>query len=129
MAYSTLTQANPVANTLYTCLATAGNIRVKEITANVTWTVQPNPIDIVVTVDGNACMWSFTNPVSTTAYFATTINLALALNAQGASTTPSMATKPFIFEGRSVLVQMRTGRITAGTTSELSGRVLYEQLK
>jgi len=51
-ADGTLTQANPISGTKYTVLSTTRRVRILNIAARVTWTVQPNPLEIHLTIDG-----------------------------------------------------------------------------
>lgn len=119
---ATLAQANPVSTTLYPVLATTTNARIIGIEIDVTWTVQPTPLDVVVTIDGITMTFTVANPVSTTKYYAS-LSTAAAASAQVLETTDRVATRGgFLLEGRSVAVQART---TGGTTSQLNARVIY----
>ena len=124
-ADATLSQTNPVSATLYSVLATTANVRLISIETDLTWaTTQPNPLEVVVTIDGVSTIFSFTNPVSATAYFAS-LNANAAANAQTLETTDRTATgRPFLLEGRSVKVEVR---ITWATTqpTPLNVRVKY----
>jgi len=126
-----LSQADPTANTLYTVLAATKNVQIRSVSASVTWTVQPNPLEIVITVDGQTWNFSFANPVTATNYILaeSVASLALAESAQILATTLS-ATVTFhrAFEARSVKVEARTGKTTAGTVSNLSARVKYAKI-
>lgn len=122
-ADATLTQANPVSGTKYTVLDTKRNVRIIGIEVHVTWTVQPTPLEVHVTIDGLAYTFAVSNPVSTTKYYAD-LSMADAITAQGLSTTDKVNSygRPFLLEGRSVKVEIET---TGGTTSEIYGRVRY----
>jgi hypothetical protein len=126
-----LSQDNPVANTLYTVLNTTNNVKIESITVQVTWTVQPDPLEIVITKDGQTETFSFANPATATNYTLTqsVASAAAAATAQVLATTLSATVllhQPI--EGRSIRVQARTGRTTAGTTSNLSARVKYARI-
>jgi hypothetical protein len=122
-ADATLSQANPVSAQKYTVLATALNVRILSIEAAVTWTVQPTPLEIVVTIDGQTIVYSKDNPASATAYFAVTAGANTALF-QALSVTDGAITRSFLMEGRSVKIEART---TGGTVSLLTSKVKYEQ--
>jgi hypothetical protein len=129
-ADATLSQASPTANTLYTVLDTTKNCRISSATASVTWTVQPTPLDLVFTIDGQTIMHTIANPVTATDYI--TVKSALgdsaAANAQVlhlVGTGYTVDAFPVQYEGKSIKVEARTGRTVAGTTSNLSARVKY----
>lgn len=126
-----LNQVNPVANTLYTVLDTTKNVKIESITVSVTWTVQPNPLQIIITKDGQTETFSFTDPATATNYTLTqsVASAAAAASAQVLATTLSATVllhQPI--EGRSIKVQARTGAATAGTTSNLSARAKYGKI-
>jgi len=121
-ADATLDQASPVSGTKYEVLATTKNVRIIGISAVCTWTVQPDPLEVHVTIDGQLLSFHFTDPVSTTPYFAyldanrTAINQAM---------DSSVGKEAFLLEGRSVKVE---AEITGGTVSNLSARVKYAKI-
>jgi len=122
-----ISQANPVSATLYTVLDTVKNCRLISISCNITWAVtQPDPLEVVVTIDGQTLTFSFTNPVSATDYVAT-IAANLAPDAQplveATALTPDRY-RPFILEGHSVKVQVRVTWATTQPTP-LVCRVKY----
>lgn len=114
-----LNQANPVSGQLYTVLATAPNTRVRSIMAYVVWTVQPSPLEVIVTVDGQVVNYSVVNPATTTNYMAEP-RPQYAENAQTLVTWNANKEYVFLLEGRSVLIQART---TGGTVQTLFCRV------
>jgi hypothetical protein len=121
-ADSTIAQANPVSTTLYPVLAATTNVRIYGIEVDVTWTVQPTPLDIVMVIDGVTITFTVANPVSTTKYYAT-VSMATAATAQLLETTDRFSTgRAFLIEGRSVAISART---TGGTTSALNARVKW----
>lgn len=130
-ADATLSQASPTADTLYTLLDTTIHAKIISIVASVTWSGQPTPLEVIVTIDGQTINYSFTNPVSATNYIPTesVASMALAESAQVLATTLS-ATVLMLrqFTGRSIKIQLRTGHTTAGTVSNLSGRCKYAKI-
>jgi len=118
-ADATLNQATPVSGTQYEVLATTRNCRIITIAVRCTWTVQPTPLEIWITIDGVTERHYFTDPVSDTAYYVGNEQPFVAEN--------NMATAPhvhraFYEEGRSVKIE---AEITGGTVSNLSARVKY----
>ena len=129
-ADAVLNQANPTANTLYTVLTTTKNVRIYSIVAEDTWSAQPNPLEIVVTIDGQTFNFSVANPVSGTLYVATR-KPTLAESAQilvAQADANDLTAPTFLLEGRSVLVQARIGKTTAGTSNPLEARVKYGKI-
>lgn len=118
-ADATLNQANPVSGTKYTVLDTILNVRILGINAEVTWTVQPSPLESHLTVDGIAYVASVSNPVSGTIYevnFEPSTDFVLRV----ASTSRGMSS--FLFESRSVKVEAET---TGGTSDPLESKVIH----
>jgi len=120
-ADATLNQANPVSGTQYEVLATTPNARIYGIMVMVTWTVQPTPLEIHVTIDGRSLNFSQVDPVSATPYMAW-FSPGRAENLQYLITIAAQNIPAFLLEGRSVRVQVET---TGGTVSNLSARVKY----
>jgi len=101
--------ANPVSGTKYEWRAGATgsgaelgiqkNVRIISIFAALTWaTTQPTPLEVHVTLDGEAITHTKTDPVSLAGLFAErTSNATPALQGFGAAT---LAYRPFIYEGR-----------------------------
>jgi hypothetical protein len=119
-AQTVLTQASPVSGTKYVVLATTNNVRIIKALAAVTWTVQPNPLEIHVTVDGRAEYGAYTNPVSTSQY-------GLVLSQTGEllfylTTSVYAPQRAFLIEGKSIKVEAET---TGGTVSQLLTRCDY----
>lgn len=121
-AVAVLTQANPVSTTKYTVLATTKNVKIFGITVKVTWTVQPTPAEIHLTVDGQDISTDQANPVSTTIYRLRRRTDPAIMYDFTTSATVSTGT---IVEGRSVKVEDET---TGGTVSEIEGKVWYKKL-
>ena len=121
----------PAANTLYPILAATPNVQVKSVSASVTWTVQPDPLEIVIVVDGITWTYSFANPVSTTNYILAESVVSLAADQASqilAATLSATTTFHRVFEGRNVAIYARTGKTTAGTVSNLTARVKYARI-
>jgi len=118
-----LNQANPVAGTWYVILAATRNCRLRGVGVHCTWTVQPDPIRIRVTVDGNVRIYTFDNPVSGTPYYLNKNSIRAEAAGYLVATDPAMA---FFIEGRSILVEAEVGSTVAGTVSNLTGRAKYQ---
>jgi len=119
-ADATLSQGNPVSGTEYEVLATTRNVRILGIAVKCTWTVQPSPLEIHITIDGQVLTYIKTDPVSDQNY-APTPSSASAPDANILGTS-LMQYRAFLLEGRSIAV---TAEITGGTVSNLSARVKY----
>jgi len=121
-ADAVLSQANPVSGTKYTVLDTVKNARIIGIAVQVTWTVQPTPLEIHLTIDGQSFVFSKADPASAT-WYVCTFNFTTAETAQLLTTTVAEARRQaFLVEGKSIKVEAET---TGGTTSNLSARVRY----
>jgi len=117
-----INQANPISGTEYTVLETTRNVRILSITARVDWTVQPTPLEIHVTIDGQVLTFTQTDPVTATWYDARiSSNTAPTAEAMEAANT-SIPGRAFLLEGRSVAITVET---TGGTVSNLLARVKY----
>lgn len=119
---ATLNQANPDSGTKYEVLATTKRVRLIGISVQCTWTVQPTPLEIHLTINGQTVTYTFTDPVTATDYFAKN-SLGNAETAQ--ELTVTQPDVPFLREGRSVKVE---AEITGGTVSNLSARVKYGKI-
>lgn len=122
-----LTQPNPASGTKYTILDTTKNVQIRSISVRVSWTVQPSPLEVWVTIDGQTIKHTFANPVTATYYLAEVLAEQLA-TAQGlidSATRDPSKTRDFLYEGRSIKVQ---AEITGGTVSALDGRVKYAKI-
>lgn len=115
-----LTETPPTSGTKYTVLAATGKVRIISIYAKVTWTVQPDPLEVHVTVDGQTLRFQKADPVSATNYYAV-FAADSTQNWQVLQTTDEKA-RAFLLEGRSVKVEVET---TGGTVSELACIVKY----
>jgi len=122
-ADATLDQANPVSGTQYEVLATTRNARIISVAVRCTWTVQPTPLQVHITIDGNTLSYSFTDPVTNRWYIA----IRRSEFAEDSGILAYLTTAQdmtFLVEGRSVRV---TAETTGGTVSNLSARVKYAQ--
>ena len=115
-----LDQENPVSEQKYTVLDTTKNVRIIGTTAKCTWTVQPTPLKLYITIDGRTETFNQVDPVSLTAYKAM-LNPRSESNAFTTVSTDQVA-KAFLIEGRSVKVEVS---VTNGTVSNLSARVKW----
>ena len=123
-ADATLSQANPVSGTKYTVLDTTKNVRIKSITARCTWTVQPTPLEIHLTIDGILYTAEYIDPISLTDYitqFRSYSGLLLLTIIDAMYTYGA----PFLVEGRTVKIE---AEITGGTVSNLFSRVKYAKI-
>lgn len=116
---ATLSQANPISGDKYTVLDTTKNVRIISIMLKVTWTVQPTPLEVHITIDGQALTGSQANPVSVTNYY---VQLHGGQATLFLNTTDQVIYRTFLLEGRSVKIEVET---TGGTVSNLSSRVKY----
>ncbi len=116
-ADAVISQANPVSTTLYTALATAKNVRVISIIAQIDWAVtQPTPLEIVCTIDGQTLIFAKTNPVSGQDYTPLPIMWAAANSQESVTSTAENRARPFLIEGRSIKIEARvTWAITQPT--------------
>lgn len=120
-ADATITQANPVSGTKYEVLATTKNVRLYTLNVACTWSVQPSPLEIHVTIDGQTPKADQANPGSTT-------NYRVYIRDEQADwefKTGFAEHRAFLVEGRSVKIE---GEITGGTVSQLASRVKYGKI-
>lgn len=123
-ADASLTQASPVAGTFYTVLDTVEMARILSMYCRIVWTVQPDPINIKITVDGQTQTGTLANPASATSYFihrvadGGTVHFLFA-------TTSYVRERHILLEGRSVKIEISHGGTTPGTVSQLIGKVRY----
>lgn len=114
-------QANPVSGTQYSLLPTTRNVRVLGLEASCTWTVQPNPLEMHMTVDGKAVKFSQGNPVSTTLY-RPLVELAKALNAMNCSGTAYHVYSLRQWDCAELKVDVE---VTGGTVQSLDADLIY----
>ena len=119
-ADAVLNQANPVSGTKYPVLDTTKNVKIISCTVRCTWTVQPDPIEIHVTIDGQSKSASFPDPISNAEYhlnfYPSSANFGLDATKLAGEMTP------LSLEGRSIKIE---AEITGGTVSNLLARVKH----
>lgn len=129
-----VTMAPPISGTKYewstdgtvpNAVGTKKNIKLLSLTAKVTWTVQPSPLEIHVTIDGIAYIFAKIDPVSATIYYAREYANAAA-NAQALVTSEYLHERgnAGLLVGRSILVEVET---TGGTVQNLDARIKLAQ--
>ena len=120
-----LNQAAPISGTMYEVLPVTSKVRIIALEADVTWTVQPTPLQIHVITDGVTVIYTIANPASGTFYQARHRVYAVeATQALAAIVTDDL--QCFLLEGKSIQVLAET---TGGTVSNLSCRVKYALLR
>jgi len=124
-ADATLSQASPTSGNKYEVLATTTNVRIIGIMASVTWTVQPTPLEIHVTIDGQSYTYAQPNPVSATKYYPYNFPGDAETAQLMGVWTAEFGMRAFLLDGRSVKVEAET---TGGTVSNLSARVKYAKI-
>lgn len=125
-ADATLDQANPVSGTKYGVgeLGTAKkNVRIKSIEVQCTWTVQPTPIEIHLTIDGQSITHVLADPVSASWYMLQ-FDDTMIPGLQDLVATAVHSDSHVLYEGRSVKVE---AEITGGTVSNLSAKVKWDK--
>ena len=128
MPDAVLNQATPASGTKYTVLDTTRNCRIHSIVAQVTWTVQPNPLEVHLTIDGVAYTMTQANPATATPYaLSESVATDFLVTTAGTFVTVFSAVNPPItFEGKTVKVEAET---TGGTVDPLECRVKYSILR
>ena len=131
---ATINQDNPDSGTKYEWstdgtqakkLGTQKNVRIIGISVKVTWTVQPDPLEVWITIDGQTIRHVVYSPDTDQDYQAICHALHMSENVQ--TLTPTTSTMmPFVYEGRSVKVE---AEITGGTVSNLSARVKWAKME
>lgn len=119
---ATLNESNPISGTKYEVLATTKNVRIIGISVQCTWTVQPTPLEVHLTIDGQTVTFTFTDPATATDYFAKNASGKPETSQELNVTEPEQA---FLREGRNVKVE---AEITGGTVSNLSCRVKWAKI-
>lgn len=111
-----LDQANPISGTKYTVLNTTKNVRIICIMADVAWTVQPTPLEVYVTIDGNTIRHYINNPATLTPYGASVVEHQPEGYQLLSAANGFAPYRAFLYEGRSIKVE---AEITGGTVSTL----------
>lgn len=101
------------------------NVRLIGATIECTWTVQPDPLEIHVVVDGVTFTFKKNNPVSATRYGLTHMDLEYQESSQSlyAGLTTVQA---FVLEGRHVAIGCE---VTGGTVSRLDARLRWARIE
>ena len=120
-----IAQANPVSGTLYPVLAATEDVSIISISIKVTWTVQPDPLQVHTIIDGNIITYNQANPVSTTNYYPVTIPYANEVNQAMDSGSDLALRTSYPMDGQDVAVSAET---TGGTVSNLTCRVKWARL-
>jgi len=119
----TLNQANPISGTLYEVLAATPNVRLVMVAVRVTWTVQPTPLEVHITIDGVTYTASYTDPITATDHFLIPISAGYPYPGMTLVLLTEAIRHGYpIIEGRNIRVQVET---TGGTVSALQARVRY----
>lgn len=114
-------QPNPVSGTKYVLLDTTENVRIYGVFARVEWTVQPSPLEVHFTLDGETPTVSQTNPVSLTPYFVKK-SLTVASPRFSFDATDYSQWTAFLTEAESVKIEIES---TGGTVQNLYGYAVY----
>lgn len=119
-ADATLSQAAPVSGTKYTILDTTHNVRLLGAYCQCTWTVQPTPLEMHLTIDGIVNSPAKVDPVSDTPYF---LRFPAPFHDDAELVTQDDSlSRAFVLEARSLKIELE---ITGGTVSSLDGRIAY----
>lgn len=120
-----LNQADPVSGTKYGVgvLGTAQkNVRLIYICVKCVWTVQPDPLELHLTINGRSITMGRSAPDTDVWYYPTFSNSQeFVLNA----TDPAISRAFFLDKSRSVKIE---AEITGGTVSNLSARVKWAKM-
>lgn len=129
-ADATLSQASPTSGTYYTILDTTKNVRLESIAVNCTWTVQPDPLNLRVTLDGNVFVYAQANPVSTQNYNPVLITLLAPAGPHPMVATAGNGNEMlymFAMLMRDFRIVKVEAAVTGGTVSNLTGRVRFSK--
>ena len=121
---ATLDQDNPESGTKYEVLATTKRVRIIHIAVRCTWTVQPSPLEVWITIDGKTVRCVQTDPENNVWYYPIEVYPENVDMTMGKAEYKGIA-RSFLREGRSVKVE---AEITGGTVSNLSARVKYAKI-
>lgn len=113
----------PVSGTEYPVLAATQNVVIYSASVKCTWTVQPTPLELHFTIDGNAITHSVANPDSNTWYdLMFTASVAETLQGLSKDTWNITDRSPYAYMNRSIAI---TAEITGGTVQDLAWRVKW----
>ena len=116
-----LDQLNPVSGTQYETLAPTELVRIISIAARSTWTVQPNPLEVHLTIDGNVITFTRANP-NNNVWYTCAVTDPNVDTSQPMQTVAFARERTFLLEGRSVAI---TGEIIGGTVSRLQVKLKW----
>ena len=118
----TLSQDNPDSGVPYLVMDTTPNVRVIGVAAICTWTAQPSPLELHLTIDGQPITHKVTDPADGMFYRGVIDEGRSPTTQLLVNTVPEQA---FLYECRSVKVE---AEITGGTVSNLTARVKWATL-
>jgi len=125
---ATINQDDPVSGTKYEWkdadgnpLGTQKNVRIITFTIKCTWTSQPTPLELHITIDGRPIICYRTNPESETVYYPNNFEYGSENIGLGGSYGLNYAL-PFLLEGRKVKIEVE---ITGGTVSNIFARIKW----
>jgi hypothetical protein len=119
-----LSLPNPVSGALNPVLAPTEDVRIISITANLNWTVQPSPLEVHVTIDGQDITHLINNPVTSVWYFARITESNDEAN-QELHATAIGYYRAFLYEGQNITI---TAETTGGTVQRIYCRVKWDRL-
>ena len=126
---ATINQVNPASGTGYPVLAIQETgVRIIGIMGQCTWTVQPSPLEIQVSMGATTIIYNQTDPVTLNAYACVNSSM-MDVDAQQmidivANVDPANA-RAFLVDGVNVGIM---AEITGGTVQNLGCSVLYQLL-
>lgn len=125
----TVNETPPTLGLPYVLLPATAKVRIISLFAQCTWTVQPSPLEIRLTVDGQTLLFSVSNPVTATPYVAY-IDAVQADNASFliayGQVDEYRAGRGFLLEGQNVYAEVE---ISGGTVQNLLARIKYALLR
>ena len=119
--YALLNQDTPGSGVQYSVLAATPRVRIISAIVVCTWTVQPTPLELHITIDGQVITHPFTNPVSLSNYYAYP-RPTLAPGAQTLFGAVTESRRAFLMEGHNIAI---AAEITGGTVQNLSARIKW----
>lgn len=112
-------QASPVSGTKYEVMAETELVRLMYIATRCTWTVQPTPLEVHLTVDGQSLTGYKNNPVSNTWYYFRFSPYTTMTTLPLTTGTPDV---PYVLDARTLKIEQE---VTGGTVSNTQARVWY----
>lgn len=124
-ADATLSQSSPTSGLKYTVLNETKFVRIIRIDVAVTWSGQPDPLEVHITIDGQSIRHFVNNP-TTTQHYVCVYNPSETLQNQVLRAVnldnEYRQGGNFLYEARSIKIEVET---TGGTVSLLTARVKY----